>query len=146
MKFQKNYVLITFLMINTFIQAQPEAIVSLLSPPSKVSQRIGITDIDINYSRPKVKGRAIWGNLVPYGYNHPNAIKRDNSSPWRAGAENTTTISFSDDVMINKKLITEGVYSLFISVFEDNTAEIIINNAPQQFGSFFIKTNLILLE
>ena len=53
-----------------------------------VSQRIGITDITVNYHRPLANGRAIWGKLVPYG------------QVWRAGANENTTITFSDPVTI----------------------------------------------
>jgi len=136
----KQFIFLIFLIVFSVpasISAQTEVVLPLLSPPAKITQQLGVTNITINYSRPKVKNRKIWGELVPYGYNSPNAITGDASSPWRAGAEETTTISFSDDVIINDKTIKKGTYSLFISVFEDNTADIILNNAPRQFGSFF---------
>src|SRR5690349_18220750 len=56
------------------------------SPGAKLTQTVGLTDITINYSRPGVKGRKIWGDLVPY------------DKVWRTGANEATTISFSDDV------------------------------------------------
>ena len=60
-----------------------------------VSQRLGITDITINYHRPLVNNRKVWGTLVPYG------------QIWRAGADENTTIAFSDPVMIEGKAAGE---------------------------------------
>lgn len=65
-----------------------------------VMQRIGITDITINYHRPLVNGRKIFGGLVPYG------------QVWRAGANENTTITFSDPVTIEGKPLAAGTYGL----------------------------------
>ena len=70
------------------------------SQHSVVTQRIGITDITINYHRPLVKGREIWGKLVPYG------------EVWRAGANENTTITFTDTVTIEGQPLAKGVYGL----------------------------------
>jgi hypothetical protein len=70
------------------------------SQRAEVSQRIGITDIVINYHRPLVKDRKIWNGLVPYG------------KVWRAGANENTTIMFSDPVLIEGKPIDKGTYGL----------------------------------
>jgi hypothetical protein len=61
-----------------------------------VSQRIGITDITVNYHRPLANGRQIWGKLVPYG------------QVWRAGANENTTITFSDPVTIEGQPLDKG--------------------------------------
>ncbi|MFD0964007.1 DUF2911 domain-containing protein [Pseudofulvibacter geojedonensis] len=71
------------------------------SPASKMEQKVGLTDVTVNYSRPGVKGRTIFGDLVPYG------------KVWRTGANKNTTISFSDDVMIGGKELKAGEYALF---------------------------------
>jgi hypothetical protein len=71
------------------------------SPKSTVTQRVGLTDVTITYSRPGVKNRAIFGTVVPYG-------KR-----WRTGANATTTIKFSDDVTIEGKKVPAGEYGLY---------------------------------
>ena len=71
------------------------------SPKSTVTQRVGLTDVTITYSRPGAKGRAIFGTLVPYG-------KR-----WRTGANATTSIKFSDDVTIEGKKVPAGEYGLY---------------------------------
>src|SRR5579863_3276130 len=68
------------------------------SQHSVLTQRIGITDITINYHRPLVNGRKIWGDLVPYG------------QVWRAGANENTTIAFSDPVTIEGQPLDKGVY------------------------------------
>ena len=65
-----------------------------------VMQRIGITDITINYHRPLVAGRKVWGGLVPYG------------EVWRSGANENTTITFSDPVTIEGKTLDRGTYGL----------------------------------
>jgi hypothetical protein len=71
-----------------------------LSPKGTVSQRIGLTDVTITYSRPNIRGRAIWGALVPY------------DQVWRTGANEATTFEVSDDVMINGSKLAKGKYSL----------------------------------
>jgi hypothetical protein len=72
------------------------------SPAASFTQRMGVTDITVKYSRPSVKGRVIWGELVPY------------SSPWRAGANASTKISFSTDVTINGTTVPAGEYAIYI--------------------------------
>src|ERR671939_609335 len=71
-----------------------------VSPNATLTQTVGLTDITIKYSRPGVKGRQIWGALVPY------------DQIWRTGANEATTISFSDDVLINGQPLPKGTYSL----------------------------------
>ncbi len=71
-----------------------------ISPKASVSQTIGITDVTIDYCRPGVKGRVIWGELVPY------------NQPWRTGANEATTISFSSDVTIAGNKLAKGKYAL----------------------------------
>src|SRR5690348_11375428 len=66
------------------------------SPAATVSQNIGISSVMVNYSRPSVKGREVWGKLVPYGWN-VQGFGAGNSAPWRAGANENTVITFSHD-------------------------------------------------
>src|SRR5205814_5043180 len=63
-------------------------------------QRIGLTDITITYHRPLVNGRKIWGGLVPFG------------EVWRAGANENTTIEFSDPVSVEGQPLAKGIYGL----------------------------------
>ena len=84
---------------------QAQSLVLDLPTPSQraqISQRIGITDITISYHRPLVKDRKIWDGLVPYG------------KVWRAGANENTTIAFSDPVLIEGKPLDKGTYGLHI--------------------------------
>jgi hypothetical protein len=70
------------------------------SPKASVSQTVGVTDVTIHYSSPAVKGRKIWGELVPYG------------EVWRTGANENTTITFSTPVRIGGKELPKGTYGL----------------------------------
>lgn len=72
----------------------------LPSPKAGVTQRIGVTDLSVSYSRPSVKGREIWGGLVPY------------DKPWRTGANRATTFSATDDVEVEGKKLVAGTYSV----------------------------------
>src|SRR5688572_5675922 len=66
------------------------------SPAATTSQTIGISTVTVKYSRPAVKGREIWGNLVPYGWN-AQSFGSGKEAPWRAGANANTVIEFSDN-------------------------------------------------
>lgn len=85
-----------------------------LSPKAEVYQRLGYTDISIEYSRPGVKGRKIWDGLVPYG------------KVWRTGANESTRIKFTTDVIINGQTVPAGIYSLF-TIPEKDEWTIILN-------------------
>lgn len=71
------------------------------SPKATIMQTVGLTDVEVVYSRPAAKGRPVFGNLVPFG------------KLWRTGANSNTTISFSDDVMIEGKTLKKGKYALY---------------------------------
>lgn len=88
-----------------------------------VTQTVGVTDITITYSRPGVKGRAIWGALVPY------------DKVWRTGANEATTIQFSDDVTINGQNLAKGTYSLH-TIPSQSEWTIIFNKVADQWGSY----------
>src|SRR5216117_1732241 len=81
-------------------QTAPQLRLPRPSQKASLTQTIGLTDVTITYSRPGVKGRQIWGGLVPY------------DKVWRTGANEATTISFSDDVMINGQPLPKETYSL----------------------------------
>ena len=84
------------------------------SPTATFSQKVGLTDVSIIYSRPSKKGRTIIGDLVPYG------------KVWRTGANATTKFTFSDDVKIGGKDLPAGTYSLF-TIPGENEWTIIFN-------------------
>ena len=84
-----------------------------LSLKAGVYQRIGVdTDINISYSRPGVKGRKIWGGLVPYGLAPGNNESKGKPFPWRGGANECTTIDFSKNVTIDGHKLPAGKYSM----------------------------------
>ncbi|WP_298761729.1 DUF2911 domain-containing protein [uncultured Psychroserpens sp.] len=89
------------------------------SPFSKVEQKVGLTDITIEYSRPSVKGRTIFGDLEPFG------------GVWRTGANKNTIITFSDDVIIAGQDVKAGSYAMFTK----------LNSATQWDVMFYSDTN-----
>lgn len=113
------------------------------SPAESLEQTIGVSKISINYSRPSVvssegidrTGR-IWGVLVPFDFNSRPAASKGNPVPWRAGANENTTISFSNDVTIEGKPLKAGTYGLFIAIHENEGATIIFSNTNDSWGSF----------
>jgi hypothetical protein len=95
----------------------------LPSQRAQISQRIGVTDITISYHRPLVNDRKVWGGLVPYG------------AVWRAGANENTTITFSDPVMIEGKPLDKGTYGLHMIPNTDEWTIIFSKNSTS-WGSF----------
>lgn len=92
-------ILVAIIIANFTIEAQvrtPES-----SPKTTINQVVGLTDVEIVYSRPSARGRAVFGNLVPFG------------KLWRTGANQNTTISFGDDVIIDGKTLKKGKYALY---------------------------------
>ena len=102
-----------------------------------VSERIGITDVVISYNRPGVKGREgkIWGQLIPAGFNDPG-FGTSKAAPWRAGANENTTIQFSDDVKIEGQPLAAGKYGFFVAYAPDECTLIFSKNSTS-WGSFF---------
>ncbi|WP_296701483.1 DUF2911 domain-containing protein [Algoriphagus sp.] len=122
----KNKILINllaFLFLLIGIQANAQQIdMPQASPSAKIAQKIGLTDVTVSYSRPSMKGRKIFGELVPYG------------SVWRTGANGATILSFSTDVMIQGNNIPKGQYSLY-SIPDKNTWTIIISKNTKLWGA-----------
>jgi len=106
------------------------------SQMAKVVQRIGITDISIQYSRPSVNGREIWGKLVPYGMNNLG-FGTAKESPWRAGANENTIIKFENDVKIEGEDLAAGKYGLHMVIQEGDKATLIFSKNHNAWGSYF---------
>ena len=123
-----------FLSMTTMVSAQ--LTVPAGSPEAEVTQRVGITDITIHYNRPYVKGRKIWGGLVPYGFNDLG-FGTSKSAPWRAGADYNTTIAFTHDVTLEGNAIKAGKYGLFFAVKEDGGVTVILSSNTTSWGSYF---------
>jgi Protein of unknown function (DUF2911)/Tetratricopeptide repeat len=115
------------------------------SPAAMVSQTIGISTVTVNYSRPSVKGREIWGKLVRYGWN-VQGFGAGNSAPWRAGANENSTIKFSHDAKVEGKPVPAGEYGLFFVINADNTGEVILSKDHRSWGSFFYDAKNDLLR
>lgn len=96
------------------------------SPAAKVGLAVGVTDVEITYHRPGVKGRGIWGGLVPY------------DQVWRLGANEATTISFSTPVQVEGKDVPAGKYALFAIPGKDKWT-LVLNKKAEQWGAYYYK-------
>ena len=103
--------------------AQSELKTPDVSQAAEVKQRIALTDITVNYHRPLVNGRKIWGALVPFG------------KVWRAGANENTTIEFSDDVSVEGKPLAKGLYGLHMIPNQDSCT-VIFSKTNTGWGSY----------
>ncbi len=106
------------------------------SQKSSVTQYVGVdTQITINYSRPAVKGRVVWGNMVPYGLASADRYSNGKPFPWRAGANENTTIELNNEVKIEGTALAAGKYSIHMIPSETDWI-IIFNKNNNQWGSF----------
>ena len=115
------------------------------SPAAVSSQTIGISTVTVKYSRPSVKGREVWGALVPYGWN-VQTFGLGNSAPWRAGANENTTIQFSHAARVEGQEVPAGTYGLFFVINKDNTGEVILSKDYRSWGSFFYDARQDLMK
>jgi hypothetical protein len=141
----KKYTALT--VIHLLLAAFTIAQIPLTVPPSggnkkaSVSERIGLTDVTIHYDRPAVKGREgkIWGQLVPAGFTDPG-FGSSKAAPWRAGANENTTIEFSNDVTIEGKKLPAGKYGFFIA-YDSLEPTLIFSKNATSWGHFFYNEN-----
>jgi len=112
--------LLTITATNIFAQQATQ------SPASSATGKIGNATITITYGSPSVKGRAIWGELVPYG------------KVWRTGANKATTFETDADITVEGQPLKKGKYALF-TIPEKNEWVIIFNKTTDQWGSFNYK-------
>jgi DUF2911 family protein len=108
------------------VSAQNDLNLPDVSQAAEVKQRIALTDITINYHRPLVNGRKVWGGLVPYG------------KVWRAGANENTTIEFSDPVSIEGQPLAKGTYGLHMIPNPDSWT-VIFSKTNTGWGSYSYK-------
>jgi len=116
----KKLLLACFLVAGISVQAQIET--PQPSPSAKLTQTVGLTEVTVEYSRPGMKGRKIFGELVPFG------------QLWRAGANANTKISFTDDVTIGGTLVKAGEYAIFVKPTAE-TWEVILYNDTSNWGT-----------
>lgn len=93
------------------------------SPNAKVTQTVGLTELTVTYSRPGVKGRAIWGALVPYG------------QPWRTGANEATQFTTSDDIQVEGQALAAGTYAL-VTIPTADSWTVIFSKQKEMWGAY----------
>lgn len=126
MSWSRNPALATVLLLSLLgapLAAQRANNEPRVSPNAAVSQTIGTAVVTIEYGRPAVKGRAVWGALVPWG------------EVWRTGANEATTIEFTSDVTIEGQKLPAGKYALF-TIPGQSEWTIIFNKTAKQWGAF----------
>jgi hypothetical protein len=115
-------ILIAFAFIIAPFVAEAQLKTPQASPKATVFQTVGLTDIEIVYCRPAARGRAVFGNLVPFG------------KIWRTGANENTTISFSEDVVIDGKTLPKGKYALY-TIPKIESWEVIFYSTTNNWGN-----------
>ena len=121
---KKLFTITLLLCVAVLLHAQhPPQRMLRVSQFASVTQTIGVNEVTITYHRPGVKGREIWGKLVPY------------NEVWRSGANNATVFSFSDDVTINGTTLKAGKYSFF-TIPTEKEWTVIFNSAADQWGAY----------
>jgi len=121
--FQPFALYVAILGIGGSLAAQNDLNLPDVSQAAEVKQRIALTDVTIKYHRPLVNGRKIWGGLLPYG------------KVWRAGANENTTIEFSDPVSVEGKALAKGVYGLHMIPNSDSWT-VIFSKTNTAWGSY----------
>lgn len=107
------------------------------SPQAVTTQTIGLTQITVDYSRPSVRDREIYGTqLAHYGFQNLG-FGTSKAAPWRAGANENTKITFSHDVMVGGDKIKAGTYGYFIALAESGPATVILSKNSTSWGSYF---------
>jgi tetratricopeptide (TPR) repeat protein len=132
--------LLAFLQLGFIYFASAQILTTVPSGGNKkasVGERIGITDIRIHYDRPGVKKREgqIWGKLVPVGY-ADLGFGNSKAAPWRAGANENTTIEFSTDVKIEGQPLAAGKYGFFVA-YDPSESTLIFSKNSSSWGSFY---------
>jgi len=118
----KHFFLSALLMAATIAaNAQGQLKLPSLSPTAKISQEFSVSSIEISYSRPSMRGRKIFGDLLPYG------------KPWRTGANAPTKIKIGEDLEMGGQKVKAGEYTLYTIPGKDNW-EVILTNATGGMG------------
>lgn len=107
--------------------------VPIASPKQKVEQQFSMTKISVEYGRPGVKGRKVFGELVPFG------------KVWRAGANSATKVTFEQNVNIGGKDLTAGSYALFVIPMEKEW-KVMLNKDANQWGAYTYDEKLNVAE
>ena len=118
-------ILLATVLIVTLVNAQTQLRIPRLSQPAKISQTIGLSEVSISYHRPGVKGREIWGGLLPY------------DAVWRAGANEPTLITFTDEVTIEGKKLGAGTYRFVVIPSMSGDWTLIFNTETKNWGTVY---------
>ena len=116
-------VMIAVALIETSVNAQVR--IPQLSQAAKISQTIGLSEVSISYHRPGVKGREIWGGLLPY------------DAVWRAGANEPTLFTFSDEATIEGKKLAAGTYRFVVIPSKTGDWALIFNSEIKNWGTVY---------
>jgi len=136
-RLSRLFFLILFFTVSFTFKLYAQLLTPRVSPQAKIIQYIGISTVGIEYSRPSVNGRTIWGKLVPFGLEK----QPDGSEiPWRAGANENTIISFSHDVKVEGKQLYAGSYGLHM-IPGENEWIIIFSKNYTSWGSYTYDIN-----
>ncbi|MCD9585482.1 DUF2911 domain-containing protein [Tenacibaculum maritimum] len=114
-------ILLNLLIITATVSTNAQVKTPQPSPSSKIEQKVGLTDVTLEYSRPGMRGRAIFGDLVPFG------------KTWRTGANANTKITFTDHITIGGKELKEGTYAIY-TIPNKNSWEVIFYNDSSNWG------------
>ena len=146
---KKLQLLCTVLLFTATAFAQLDLPASGNNTRATISEEVGITSITIKYSRPDVNKREgkVWGdgNVVTYGFSTQNFITNKNTSPWRAGANENTMITFEHDVKVEGQSLKAGTYGLFMAMGTDNVT-VIFSNQSDAWGSFYYDEKMDVLR
>lgn len=119
------------------LRAQTESVtLPQPSPKATVSQTIGITEVTVVYHRPSVGKREIWGKLEPWGFVY-RGFGTSQKAPWRAGANENTTIEFQHAVRVAGKPLPAGKYGLHMGLTPEGVVTVIFSQDNNLWGSFY---------
>ena len=144
-KLYLNAGLLVGLVLSTInVSGQNVTLPRAVSPATQLTQTIGLSKVILNYSRPRVtlngndRSGKIWGQQVPYEFTKI-AFAGQGEIPWRAGANENTTIEFTDDVTIDGNALKAGIYGLHMIMHENDQATLIFSSNSTSWGSFWYK-------
>lgn len=144
----KQLFIALFLIIgSSCLHAQALRLPSFTNLKCRAGRTIGVTQVDIQWNAPGVKGREgrIWGTDLAYFGTRVLGFGSKTQSPWRAGADEATTISFSTDVTVNGSKLKAGKYALFMELSPDSTV-LVFNSNVNEWGSYFYDRSLDVLR
>ncbi|TPE45279.1 DUF2911 domain-containing protein [Pontibacter mangrovi] len=119
---KSNFVSLCVMLFGILLSVGAYAQETKASPAATATGKIGEATVTVNYSSPGVKGRTIWGELVPYG------------EVWRAGANEATTVMFDKDVLVEGEALPAGTYS-FYAIPGEKEWTVIFNKVTKQWGT-----------